>query len=133
MVWFGPLVDTGVLIDYFGGIDNRESDILDRLLVHGPPPTTAPIIVQEYLQGLTRSQEFDLARADLKNFSQLPLPDYSLHVQAAQFHVQMRRRGITLPTMDTLVVTMAKASDCSLLTRDARQKDLARFVGLVLV
>lgn len=27
MAWAGPLVDTSVLIDYFGGIDSRESQI----------------------------------------------------------------------------------------------------------
>ncbi|HEU4340760.1 MAG TPA: hypothetical protein VFU31_04250 [Candidatus Binatia bacterium] len=51
-----PLVDTSVLIDYFSGINTRESAILDELLEQGPPPTTAPIIVQEYLQGLIVQQ-----------------------------------------------------------------------------
>jgi predicted nucleic acid-binding protein len=38
----------------------------------------------------------------------------------------MRRRGITIPTIDTLIVTMAQAAGCPLLTRDRRKKDLAR-------
>lgn len=127
---FGPLVDTSVLIDYFGNIDSRETEILDKLLDKGPPPSTAPIIVQEYLQGLTDSNEFALARADLESFHQLPPPDYLLHLRAAEFHVRMRRRGVTIPTIDTLIVTMAEVADCRLLTRDARQKELARFVGV---
>jgi len=125
---FGPLVDTGVLIDYFGGIDRRETVILDRLLAQGPPPTTAPIIVQEYLQGLTEPREFALARADLENFRQLPPPDYEVHLRAAESHVRMTRRGVTVPTIDTLIVTMALVSGCPLLTRDARQEDLSRFL-----
>ncbi|MBI4523258.1 MAG: PIN domain-containing protein [Deltaproteobacteria bacterium] len=133
MAWFGPLVDTGVLIDYFGGIENRECQILDRFLEEGPPPATAPIIVQEYLQGLVRPEEFALARSDLENFHQLSPPDYPLHLQAAEFHSQMRRRGVTIPSVDTLIVSMARATNCSLLTRDARQIDLAHFLRVPLV
>lgn len=129
---FGPLVDTGVLIDFFGGIDRRETAILDRLLAQGPPPVTAPIIVQEYLQGLTEPEEFALARADLENFHQLPPPDYELHLRAAEIHVRMRRRGVTVPTIDTLIVTMALVSGCFLLTRDARQQELSRFIRVPL-
>ena len=132
MAWFGPLVDTGVLIDYFGGFHNREREILDRLLAHGPPPATAPIIIQEYLQGLIRSEEFASARADLENFHWLPPPDYSRHLQAAEFHTRMRQRGVTVPTVDTLIVTMANAAGCSLLTRDARQRELARYLRVAL-
>src|SRR5687768_16942688 len=98
----------------------------------GPPPTTAAIIVQEYLQGLTEPTEFALAEADLEYFERLPPPDYSLHLVAAENHVKMRRRGITVPTVDTLIATMAQAAGCPLLTRDRRQKDLARFLKVKL-
>lgn len=37
-----------------------------------------------------------------------------------------------IPTIDSLIVTMAHAARSSLLTRDARQKDLARFLKLKL-
>jgi len=126
MAWAGPLVDTSVLIDYFGGQENRESQLLDDFLAQGPPPATCPIIMQEYLQGLIDSQEFALARADLAHFDQLPPPDYETHIRAAEFQVQLRRRGVTVPTVDTLIVTMAKVSGRSLLTRDQRQQDLAQ-------
>ncbi len=74
MTRVGPLVDTNVLIDYFGGTENRESDVLDQLLAAGPPPATCPIIVQEYLQGLLDPHGFTLARLDLEHFDQLPPP-----------------------------------------------------------
>jgi predicted nucleic acid-binding protein len=124
----GPLVDTSVLIDYFSGIDSRETNILDKLLDQGPPPATAPIIMQEYLQGLTNPHEFALAQADLENFRQLPPPDYEIHLQAAEAHVRMKRRGTTVPTIDTLIVAIAQAAGCSLLTRDGRQREFARFL-----
>ena len=124
----GPLVDTSVLIDYFGGITSRETEILDRLLDQGPAPSTAPIIMQEYLQGLTDPDEFALARADLEHFDQLPPADYQLHLRAAQAHVRIKCRGLTVPTIDSLIVTMAQEARCSLLTRDGRQREFARFL-----
>ena len=127
-----PLVDTSVLIDYFTGIKCRETEILDELLGQGPPPATAAIIVQEYLQGLTDPTEFALAEADLECFDRLPPPDYSLHLAAAENHLKMRRRGVTIPTVDTLIVTMADTAGCALLTRDGRQKDLAGFLKVKL-
>ena len=125
---YGPLVDTSVLIDYFGGIASRETEILDRLLDRGPAPSTAPIIMQEYLQGLTDPDEFALARADLEHFDKLPPADYQLHLRAARAHVRMKRRGLTVPTIDTLIVTMAEAATCPLLTKDKRQTEFARFL-----
>jgi predicted nucleic acid-binding protein len=133
MAWSGPLVDTSVLIDYFGGTNNRESQILERLLDQGPPPATCPIIVQEYLQGLSDPQEFALARVDLQSFDQLSPPDYQLHIRAAEFHVQMKRQGLTVPTVDTLIVTLAKEAGRRLLTRDARQRDFAAFLRVRLL
>jgi len=126
----GALVDTSVLIDYFGGVANRESRVLDLLLEQGPPPATAPIIVQEYLQGLKEAAEFSLASEDLESFDRLPPPDYPEHVEAADSHVRLRRKGLTIPTVDTLIVTLALRANRPLLTRDRHQRDLARFVGV---
>ena len=133
MIANGPLVDTSVLIDYFGGEDNREAEILDRFLADGPPPATCPIIVQEYLQGLVHAADFRLARRDLESFHHLPPPDYEVHLRAARFHIRLKARGVTVPTVDTLIVTMAKESDCGLLTRDRRQVELAGFLNVWLV
>lgn len=124
----GLLVDTSVLIDYFGGIESRETEILDKLLDQGPPPATAPIIVQEYLQGLINPDEFALAQADLEHFDHLPPPDYKVHLRAAEGHIQIKRRGTTIPTIDTLIVTIAQAAGCSLLTTDKRQTEFSRFL-----
>lgn len=133
MISIGPLVDTSVLIDYFGGEDTPEADLLDQFLATGPSPATCPIIVQEYLQGLTGPNDFRLARADLENFHQISPPDYALHLRAAESHIRLKRRGVTVPTVDTLIVTLARDSECGLLTRDSRQADLARFLKVELV
>lgn len=69
MISLGPLVDTSVLIDYFAGEGTTETDLLAHFLAYGPPPATCPMIVQEYLQGLTDPRDFRLGARILKTFT----------------------------------------------------------------
>jgi predicted nucleic acid-binding protein len=121
----GPLVDTSVLVDYFAGIVNRETNLLDALLADGIAPATAPIVVQEFLQGFSRARDVDAARAHLSLFDRLAPPDYAIHERAAAIHRTLKRSGFTAPTVDGLIVEMARESGCGLLTRDEHQKRLA--------
>ena len=82
----GPLVDTSVLIDFFGGAPTREAGVLDRCLEEGVAPATAPVIVQEFLQGFTRPRDIETARHCLSQFERLPPPDYAAHEAAAALH-----------------------------------------------
>lgn len=126
----GPLVDTSVLIDYFGGIRNPETDALDRLLDEGPPPATAPVIVQEFLQGFPAARDFERARGWLDVFDQIEPPGYELHRRAARLHLTLRRRGLMSSTVDALIVSMAAAAGRPLLTRDRIQRRLAEQAGI---
>jgi predicted nucleic acid-binding protein len=129
----GPLVDTSVLIDYFGGAGTREADLLERCFEEGIAPATAPVIVQEFLQGFSRAADIAAARLYLSQFERLPPPGYDTHQHAAALHQQARRKGGTIPTVDTLIVQMARAALLPLLTADAHQRRLARVAGVDLV
>ena len=126
----GPLVDTGVLIDYFGGIRNAESDLLDDLLEHGPPPGTAPIIVQEFLLD-SRSPGISNGpgSASSRSISVEP-PDYDVHRSAAALHVGLKRKGLTTSSADALIVASAESAGRPLLTRDKAQRALADHAGV---
>lgn len=125
------LVDTSALIDYFDGARCREADVLDRLLAEGPAPTTAGIIVQEFLQGF-RPHQVDTARRALADFLRLDPPSYRTHEAAAQLHRRARKRGITASTVDTLIVQLAAEHGLPLLTRDRVQAALAGVAGVTL-
>lgn len=122
----GPLVDTSVLIDYFAGTLNRESDLLDVLLAEGEAPCTAPVIVQEFLQGFRRARDVETAQRYLEPFAHLDPPGYEIHELAAAFHRTLKKQGHTTPTVDGLIVAMARSAECPLLTRDEHQRRLAR-------
>ena len=126
----GPLVDTSVLIDYFDGRDTDAVVALDHLLEDGVAPSTAPIIVQEFLQGFVTPR--DLARAGeyLALFDRLEPPDYELHESAARLFRSLRRKGVTTSTADCLIVAMAQSIGVALLTGDVLQRRVAVDAGV---
>ena len=128
----GPLVDTSVLVDFLRSVSNEETEVLARLLADGIAPATAPIVVQELLQGCRTAHDVDVAQQDLANFDQLPPPDYDIHRRAARLFREFRRGGVTSSTVDALIVATALHHRCDLLSRDAVQKKLADFAGVSL-
>lgn len=72
------------------------------------PPATAPLIMQEFLQGFTRASDIDMAGLYLSQFERLSPPGYDAHAHAASLHRNLRRKGDSIPTVDTLIVEMAR-------------------------
>lgn len=126
----GPLIDTSVLVDYFTGRASPEADLLDRLLEDGPAPATAPIILQEFLQGLADG-EVRAAREYLQRFTALPAPDYDVHERAAALHRKLRAAGFMSGTVDALIVATAKHARVPLLTSDRMQIRLCAEAGIL--
>ena len=118
-----------MLIDYFGGVENPETDALDRLLKDGPPPAIAPIVLQEFLQGFPVARDFDRCRRWLAAFDRLDPPDSEDDERAARLHLALRRKGLMSSTADALIVTMAAVAKRPLLTRDKLQPLLAEEAG----
>jgi predicted nucleic acid-binding protein len=126
-------VDTSVLIDYFSGVPSAAADALDDVLARGPVPSTAPVIVQEFLQGFSTARDLREGRRILRAFHRLVPPDYDLHERAARWHVRMRARGETMSSVDVLVVTIAARWRCGLLTGDRQQRLAAATMGVRLI
>lgn len=129
----GPLVDTSVLVDYFRGSVNAETEALDWLLDQGSAPAVTPVVVQEVLQGYQLERDADVARRSLSAFRELPPAGYDVHRRAARLFREGRRAGLTSSTVDALIVAAAIEHGLPLLTRDAVQRRLAAFAGIPLV
>lgn len=126
----GPLVDTSVLVEFYLDRPSPEADVLEALLSDGPDPAIAPIVAQEFLQGLSRPSDLARGRDYLQRFIQLAPPGYAIHERAAALHRGLRQKGFAAGTVDALIVAMAEAAGLPLLTADALQVRLCREAGV---
>jgi predicted nucleic acid-binding protein len=117
----GPLVDTSVLVDYFRGVMNRATDLLDALLADGIAPATAPVIVQEFLKGFTRTRDVETATGHLSLFTRLEPPAYDTHERAAAAHRTSRVEAPGLHGADGRWADRADGVRCELCAPDPRR------------
>lgn len=123
------LVDTSVWVDYFNGVDSRQTDTLDRLL-YSELVAVGDLILTEVLQGFRLERDFNRAENYLE-----PLPFYLLGgrdiaISSAKNFRILRQQGVTVrKTIDVLIATAAIYYDFELLHND-RDFDVMKSVGL---
>ncbi|PCG09425.1 VapC toxin family PIN domain ribonuclease [Sphingomonas ginsenosidimutans] len=124
------LVDTGVWIDYFGGIRTPQTDWLDdhlavrRFLV-------GDLVLAEVLQGCRTDRQFDTLHAALDRFRLLSIVDGQVAVAAARHYRTLRALGITIrKTIDTLIATRCIIADIPLLYGDRDFDPFVQHLGL---
>ena len=110
------LVDTSIWIEFFNRDSSQPGDLLQQLLLEGRA-TTAGIILTELLQGARIQKEFD---AILSIVSAVPVlePTLETWVQAGRISFGLRRKGITIPTTDVVIGTLALQNDCQVFSLD---------------
>jgi predicted nucleic acid-binding protein len=114
------LVDTSVWIDFLRGEPTPQVQALEGLLESGEVVGTAPIIIQEVLQGADSERRFEQWRksfADLMCY--LPLDPIDTHVDAARLFAACRRAGRTpRSSNDCLIARIAIEHGLALLHDD---------------
>ena len=110
------LVDTSIWIEFFNRDSSQPGDLLQQLLLEGRA-TTAGIILAELLQGARIQKEFD---AILSIVSAVPVlePTLETWVQAGRISFGLRRKGVTIPTTDVVIGTLALQNDCQVFSLD---------------
>lgn len=97
------LVDTSVWVDYFNGIENEQTESLDRIL-SGQTVLIGDIILAEILQGFDSDKEFRLAKQALDPLDCVHLGGKSLAIKAASNFRLLRSKGITIrKTVDMFI------------------------------
>ena len=123
------LVDTSAWIASFRETGNqklkehlRETLDLDRVV-------TTNIVILELLQGCKTGREYDALKSRLD-----VLPLYELNEKAwtvaYEAGYSLRRKGITVPTVDILICSIAKDQALSVLHHDEHIKTVSREMGL---
>ncbi|WP_234567943.1 type II toxin-antitoxin system VapC family toxin [Rhodohalobacter sp. 614A] len=120
------LVDTSVWIDYFNGVENWQTDSLDRLLIQ-ETVLIGDIILTEILQGFDSDNDFKKAKEALDPLDCVHLGGKELAIQAASNYRLLRAKGITIrKTVDMLIANWCISHTVELLHND---KDFERIAG----
>jgi len=112
------LVDTSVWIDYFNGIENKQTENLDRILSE-QSVLVGDIMLTEILQGFDSDKEFRLARQALDPLDCVHLGGKSLAIKAASNFRFLRSKGVTIrKTVDMLIGSWCIEHEVELLHND---------------
>lgn len=114
------LVDTSVWIDFLRGTPTAQVSVLEALLEGDDLVGTAPIILQEVLQGADSPARFERWRREFSGLMcYLPLDPIDSHVEAARLYAACRRAGKTpRSSNDCLIARIALEHDLTLLEDD---------------
>ena len=121
------LVDTSVWIDFLRGSPTPQVATLEALLEGDDLVGTAPIILQEVLQGADSPRRFEQWRRGFSGLiSYLPLDPIDTHVEAARLFAACRRAGKTpRSSNDCLIAQIALEHDLVLLEDDRDFESIA--------
>ncbi len=109
------LIDSSVWVDYLGGSNTPQSNLLARYLAERWPIATTGVILQELLQGTRDVRQVLANRLSRLNYLRA---DKRTHIRAADIHRKARACGTTIPTADALIAATAIEHGASILTSD---------------
>jgi hypothetical protein len=110
------LVDTSIWIEFFNRDHSVAGDALEQILREGRAVTTG-IVVTELLQGARVEHEFEAIKETLTALSFLE-PSLATWIEAGRISFPLRRKGITLPTTDLIIGSLALENQLSVFTLD---------------
>jgi len=123
------LVDTSAWIASFREKGNDKLKDFLRSALELDHVVTTNIVVLELLQGCKTRKEYDALKERLDI-----LPLFTLDEKAWAFAYEagygLRRKGITVPTVDILICSIAKAHALKVLHHDDHMRSLARELGV---
>ena len=124
------LVDSSVLIDYFNGKENWQTEKLDEILGN-EIIVIGDYILVEVLQGFKSDKDFNTAKNILNSFPCLNLLGEELAVKCAENYRKLRKKGITVrKTIDVIISTFCIGNDIQLLHNDKDFFPFEKHLGL---
>ena len=126
------LVDTSAWIVSFRKSGNEQIKktlfvALDTLSV-----ATTNIVILELLQGCRNRNEYDAMIARLTALETIPISDAVWDLSSTTGY-ELRRKGITVPTLDIIIASAAKIYDCSLLHHDKHFRTISKHLHITAV
>ena len=91
---------------------------------------TTPVIVLELLQGCRDKKEYEAMKSRIEALEMLPVNEDAWE-SAYRAGYDLRRKGITVPTIDILILSIAKVHNCSVLHHDKHFRLVAKHLGVI--
>ena len=111
------LIDTSAWIASFKKTGNHElKEFMKQVIVSGLV-VTSPIIILELLQGCRSTGERDALKIKLESLDILSIT-LSVWEQAYELGFSLRRKGLTIPTVDLIIAALAIENKSLLLHHD---------------
>lgn len=119
------LVDTSVWIDYFNGVNNPQTDLLDASIVKGTV-AIGDLIFLEILQGIRNDNQYRQTKQSLLALEQYEIFGKNMVAKCADSYRALRKKGITIrKTADVIIATFCIENKLPLLFLD---RDFIPFV-----
>lgn len=123
------LIDSSVWIDYYqpGTSENLKSAV--KALLEADEAAVNGIIATEVLQGTADDAGCQKVLADMTTLKELVF-NWNIFKRAARLGFDLRRQGITIPTIDNLIAATALENNCPLWHQDNHYEIIAKKTGL---
>jgi hypothetical protein len=124
------LIDTSAWIVSFKktGNESLKQKVVEALA--SLSAATTPVIVLELLQGCRDKKEYEAMKSRMEALEMLPMNE-AVWEAAYRVGYDLRRKGITVPTIDILILSIAKIYNCSVLHHDKHFKLVAKHLGVI--
>lgn len=125
------LVDTSIWIDFFQNNDSFHTITLEGLIKDNNRAVVCGVVLQEVLQGIKDNTSYELTKERLLK---LPFLDTNkkTYIYASFLYRTLRRKGVTIPSIDTTIAAIAVLNNIPLFTKDEHFKTIARYSELKL-
>ncbi len=124
------LVDSSVWIVYFNGIDNRQTDTLNRTLGI-KPVAVGDLILAEVLQGFRADKDYENAKSLFDDLIIFDLVGKEMAIRSADNFRILRKRGITVrKPIDVIIASFCIERKLPLLFSDKDFKPFVKNLGL---
>ncbi len=126
------VVDSSVWIGVFRGADRRAVSSLNRIMTMEEADTiiVGDIVLVEVLRGARDDRHAEWIERRLRKFTIERMLDDRSAVRVAANYRELRRQGVTVPTVDLIIATFCVERGYSLLHDDGDFDILAPHLGL---
>ena len=124
------LIDTSVLIDFFKGKETKQTQKLEKIILHQIPFGISAFTYQELLQGAKDNKEFNKLKTYLST-QKIYYPGKNSFENAAEIFFKCRKNCITIRSLiDVLIAATAIENGLILLTCDKDFKFMKKVIDL---